>query len=247
MAQENTARKDTSMDDILSSIRRIIDESEARKVDMPEVDIPDGPSAPANDVAPSVAQKTNAALTKLSLSAADDAASLQSVLAQLDAEIKTNAVPKSETVEVAADDSIRAAKYEARFSEEDSRAFATLGDVLAEQASIPTDASPFVMEPAKGQDAEPEAPAKQSVAVFEPTAEYLQVLVSEPVERAVAHSFGSLEEVLSRHSEQSLTEITQGMLKPMLQDWLDENLPSMVERMVRGEIERIARGEPRQS
>ncbi len=28
----------------------------------------------------------------------------------------------------------------------------------------------------------------------------------------------------------------------MLKDWLDDNLPTMVERLVRAEIERVARG-----
>jgi cell pole-organizing protein PopZ len=32
------------------------------------------------------------------------------------------------------------------------------------------------------------------------------------------------------------------MLRPMLKVWLDENLPPLVERLVRAEIERIARG-----
>ena len=32
------------------------------------------------------------------------------------------------------------------------------------------------------------------------------------------------------------------MLRPMLKQWLDENLPAMVERLVRVEIERLARG-----
>lgn len=32
------------------------------------------------------------------------------------------------------------------------------------------------------------------------------------------------------------------MLRPMLKDWLDENLPSMVERIVAQEIERVSRG-----
>ena len=30
--------------------------------------------------------------------------------------------------------------------------------------------------------------------------------------------------------------------RPMLKTWLDDNLPSMVERLVRAEIERVARG-----
>ena len=32
------------------------------------------------------------------------------------------------------------------------------------------------------------------------------------------------------------------MIRPLLKTWLDENLPSMVERLVRAEIERVARG-----
>lgn len=32
------------------------------------------------------------------------------------------------------------------------------------------------------------------------------------------------------------------MLRPMLKAWLDDNLPGIVERLVRQEIERMARG-----
>jgi cell pole-organizing protein PopZ len=32
------------------------------------------------------------------------------------------------------------------------------------------------------------------------------------------------------------------MLRPMLRAWLDDNLPTIVERLVRAEIERVARG-----
>ena len=32
------------------------------------------------------------------------------------------------------------------------------------------------------------------------------------------------------------------MLRPMLKTWLDENLPSLVERLVKAEIQRVARG-----
>jgi hypothetical protein len=32
------------------------------------------------------------------------------------------------------------------------------------------------------------------------------------------------------------------LLRPMLKEWLDDNLPTIVERLVRAEIERVARG-----
>ncbi len=41
----------------------------------------------------------------------------------------------------------------------------------------------------------------------------------------------------------SFDEIAAELLRPMLQDWLDKNLPTLVERLVREEIERVVRGE----
>ena len=42
--------------------------------------------------------------------------------------------------------------------------------------------------------------------------------------------------------EISFDEMAEEMLRPMLQDWLDNNLPTLVEKLVREEIERVARG-----
>jgi hypothetical protein len=39
----------------------------------------------------------------------------------------------------------------------------------------------------------------------------------------------------------TLEDMVREILRPMLKSWLDENLPAMVERMVRSEIERVAR------
>jgi uncharacterized protein len=41
--------------------------------------------------------------------------------------------------------------------------------------------------------------------------------------------------------ERSIEDITRELLRPMLKQWLDENLPAVVERLVREEIERVAR------
>jgi uncharacterized protein len=43
-----------------------------------------------------------------------------------------------------------------------------------------------------------------------------------------------------RSGETSLEGLTRDLLRPMLADWLDKNLPAMVERMVQAEIARIA-------
>jgi cell pole-organizing protein PopZ len=36
--------------------------------------------------------------------------------------------------------------------------------------------------------------------------------------------------------------VVSELLRPMLKTWLDENLPGMVERLVRAEIERVSCG-----
>ena len=48
----------------------------------------------------------------------------------------------------------------------------------------------------------------------------------------------------ARLAEQSheLIDLARDLMRPLLKNWLDENLPNMVERMVRAEIERVARG-----
>jgi cell pole-organizing protein PopZ len=43
-----------------------------------------------------------------------------------------------------------------------------------------------------------------------------------------------------RSGETSLEGLTREMLRPMLAEWLEKNLPAMVERMVAAEIARIA-------
>jgi cell pole-organizing protein PopZ len=41
--------------------------------------------------------------------------------------------------------------------------------------------------------------------------------------------------------ERSIEDLTQDLLRSMLKQWLDANLPDLVERLVREEIERVAR------
>ncbi|WP_343311954.1 DUF2497 domain-containing protein [Ancylobacter crimeensis] len=40
----------------------------------------------------------------------------------------------------------------------------------------------------------------------------------------------------------TLDDVVVDLLRPMLREWLDQNLTPLVERLVRAEIERIARG-----
>jgi len=67
-------------------------------------------------------------------------------------------------------------------------------------------------------------------------------LVSAVTDAAVATSFNALLASRLMPNPEVLAEMTREMLRPMLKTWLDDNLPVMVERLVRAEIERVARG-----
>ena len=59
---------------------------------------------------------------------------------------------------------------------------------------------------------------------------------------AVDAAFNSLAQTVLVANSRTLDDLVREMLRPMLKAWLDDNLPNMVERLVRAEIERVARG-----
>jgi cell pole-organizing protein PopZ len=67
-------------------------------------------------------------------------------------------------------------------------------------------------------------------------------LLSPEADEAVALSFGALSANLEVRSAELADSMVRDMLRPMVKTWLDDNLPTMVERLVREEIQRVARG-----
>ena len=70
----------------------------------------------------------------------------------------------------------------------------------------------------------------------------LQGLLSVRANAAVAASFDDLARVLASRGAGEIDRTVEDLLRPMLKAWLDDNLPSLVERLVREEIERVSRG-----
>ena len=68
-------------------------------------------------------------------------------------------------------------------------------------------------------------------------------LVSQSPERRVAAAFDDLNSAFVKAKQMPLENVAEAMLRPMMKDWLDNNLPNLVERLVREEISRIARGD----
>ena len=67
-------------------------------------------------------------------------------------------------------------------------------------------------------------------------------LISSATDAAITAAFGSLTNTILSQNARTIEDLVQDMLRPMLKSWLDDNLPSLVERLVRGEIERVSRG-----
>ncbi len=67
-------------------------------------------------------------------------------------------------------------------------------------------------------------------------------LMSEEAEDEISASFQSLSESIAAHGREVAETMAREMLRPMLKEWIDENLPAMVERLVRAEIQRVTRG-----
>ena len=69
-------------------------------------------------------------------------------------------------------------------------------------------------------------------------------LLSHTSSAAVDSAFNALAQTVLSQNARTLEDLVREMLRPMLKSWLDDNLPGMVERMVRAEIERVSRGRP---
>lgn len=67
-------------------------------------------------------------------------------------------------------------------------------------------------------------------------------LLSAEAHAAVGAAFGSLANTILSNNARTIEDLVKEMLRPMLKTWLDDNLPQLVERLVRAEIERVSRG-----
>jgi uncharacterized protein len=70
----------------------------------------------------------------------------------------------------------------------------------------------------------------------------VQQMLSRSTVSAVESAFNSLANTVLSNNARTLEDLVKEMLRPMLKSWLDDNLPGLVERIVKAEIERVSRG-----
>jgi hypothetical protein len=80
-----------------------------------------------------------------------------------------------------------------------------------------------------------EPPALESSAPSQP-------ILSRSTVSAVESAFNTLAHTVLSNNARTLEDLVKEMLRPMLKSWLDDNLPGLVERIVKAEIERVSRG-----
>ncbi len=111
------------------------------------------------------------------------------------------------------------------------------------------------LEPEPSEDDEPEEVLElgEAAAELPQAGEYAAedepaTLTTESTAHSMRESLAALAMIaqpgaapqIVRSGETSLEGLTRELLKPMLAQWLEQNLPEMVERLVKAEIARIA-------
>jgi len=275
MATASSAQREPSMEEILASIRRIIEDSDNGRKQPGEADElrqdlePSPGEAPAADVDAFRAELHAAPEVRKPVALAEvQAPSPEPVIARMESQTRADPVPLKPSMtlaEVSARIAAEPAPVTATEAPAAPQASATSDAIVAdwrrEIAAVGEQAKaiPGIRKPV----AQPEAPASEPVveAAFErpssneapaddaqaraganeaPAAR--PAILSEHTGRQVAAAFGELSDAFASRSKKTFDEMAEEMLRPMLQDWLDNNLPTLVERLVREEIERVARG-----
>jgi cell pole-organizing protein PopZ len=125
--------------------------------------------------------------------------------------------------------------------------------VLSLDASMIIDEPPRAAAPPPKPEPPPEMPverpaAKLPVPAEPPTPAALpEALVAPEAAAAAASSVGALVRTLIAGREQvavhrggpTIEDLVREEIRPLLKEWLDANLPPLVERLVRAEIERV--------
>jgi uncharacterized protein len=231
MAQASSAQREPSMEEILASIRRIIEDSDTVKKPA-SFEQRSSSRLTADDLDEPALEPANSDVVSF-LRPADVAAK-----EMVDREEPPIAAPELPE-EPEASNIPAAAMPEAPEDEvNEADVFDLPDDFAAEfeelQAALEQDAQ-------ANDDVEHDAPVLP--VRDEPVAQFGRgPILSESPERQVAAAFGELTDAFAASRRKSFDEMAEDMLRPMLQEWLDDNLPTLVERLVREEIERVARG-----
>jgi len=232
MTQAAKARE-PSMEEILASIRRIIADDEAKPVageaapaakPEPAVARPQAMTGiPPSAVKPARAPAPPPAAAAPAPAASNSQDDIDAMLASLEADTSeaevrpAQAEPEADVFELTEQMAVPAAEEQPVESDDDI------------EFSEPPAETPVY---ARHHEAPPAAAAAPAPAA----------MLSQSTVFAVESAFNSLASTVLSNNARTLEDLVKEMLRPMLKSWLDDNLPNLVERIVKAEIERVSRG-----
>jgi hypothetical protein len=247
--------QEPSMEEILASIRRIIADDEAKPppgADKPVAAAPP-PATPAKPEKPAASASAPAAKpqvmndvppSKIAAPAARPAAPPPAPLpsaasnSQDDIDALLNGLDETTTEE------------EVRTPHGDGEVLELTDDMAVEVAPPPQNAFQKVEPEDDLEFAESAASrSKQRKPAYEPPPAIEAAAPPRPTQilstttvSAVESAFNTLAHTVLSNNARTLEDLVKEMLRPMLKSWLDDNLPGLVERIVKAEIERVSRG-----
>jgi cell pole-organizing protein PopZ len=258
--------QEPSMEEILASIRRIIADDEAKP---PAAEKPPAADKPAAAAAPAKPEKPAAAAPAAKPPVMNDIPPSAIPAAQVAAKtapppVKPAPPPAAPAPAVSNSqddiDALLNGLDEATTPEEirpplpDGEVF-ELTDEMAVEMAPPAPEPPQPPQPAFHK-IEPDddlefaesaaAKALHRQPAFEPpplqSSAPPQQILSRSTVSAVESAFNTLAHTVLSNNARTLEDLVKEMLRPMLKSWLDDNLPGLVERIVKAEIERVSRG-----
>jgi cell pole-organizing protein PopZ len=258
--------QEPSMEEILASIRRIIADDEAKPptaekpaspaaapaTAQPAAAKPEKPAAAAKppamkDIPPSALPAAQAATAKVAPPPAKPAAAPPPPAAPAPAAIVSNSQDDIDALLNGLDEATT--PEEVRPPQPDGDVFELTDDMAVAMAAPAPEPSFHKIEPEDdlefAETAASRAVNRQPVfepPPFETSAAPPQQILSRSTVSAVESAFNSLANTVLSNNARTLEDLVKEMLRPMLKGWLDDNLPGLVERIVKAEIERVSRG-----
>ncbi len=216
--------QEPSMEEILASIRRIIADDDAAKAPVAAAKPPEPPRpapAPAPQPAPAPAAANKQDDIDAILNGFDAAPAKPEPEPLPELELPAPPPPAAPASEEPAADILDLTEAMAASAEASSfRPIEAESDVVFEE-----------------EQAEPLAPERRPSLTRQE-----QNLMSRATSDVVNSAFNSLAQTVLVQNARTLEDLVREMLRPMLKSWLDDNLPGLVERLVRAEIDRVSRG-----
>lgn len=243
----SAAAQEPSMEEILASIRRIITDEEDRTE-------PESGSEPAEDdgidvvASDSAEQEEDTVSDNRSMSSDDLDALFVSDTESVEESASDQKPGSGPKPAFAPDDGSEADSVVAAHPADDDDdvvqlTAAEIDDEDDAEFDAETDELPIVegMDVMFDEDDGTESADMSKPADADPKAQESEFenLISRQTEQSVSQAFSSLSGLVVSNQTKTMEDLVKEMLRPMLQSWLDQNLPPLVEKMVAAEIRRL--------